>query len=134
MMRLARQYHKRAFTLIELIMTILVIGITAVPLSLMVFQHVQSVFTSKDYALARNLSRFEMEVVNNTPYANISSATSSNYQGYNYDATRNVTFVQGTSSAAESLKKITVSITRHGGGSALATLTTYIAKNVSYGL
>lgn len=136
MERLLRKLsHKsKGFTLIELIMTVVLVGIAAVPLSLMVFQHIQSVYTSRDFTLARNLARFEMEVVNNTNYPSIASASYSNYQGYDFDVTRTVTFVQGTDASAESLKKITVSVTRHDSATVLVNLITYIAKNVSYGL
>lgn len=129
-----RSRHKRGFTLVELIMTIVLIGITAVPLSLMVVQHIQSVYISHDYAVARNLARFEMEVVNNTAYASIASASFPNYRGYNYDVNRNVTFAQGNSSSSESLKRVAVSVTRHGSAAALFNSVTYIAKNVNYGL
>ena len=129
-----RRLRHQGFTLIELILTIIVVGIAAIPLSLMVFQHIESVYTSEDYTLARNLARSDLELVNNTAYANILTATFLRYQGYNYDLTRTVTFAQGSAASAESLKQITVSVTRHGSATVLLTLTTCIAKNVNYGL
>ncbi len=134
-MRRLRQYKdKRGFTLIELILTIILVGITAIPLSLMVFEHIESLYASEDYTLARNLARSELELVNNTAYVGILTAGFPNYQGYNYDLIRTVTFVQGNAASAESLKRITVSVTKHGSAAVLLTLATYIAKNVSYGL
>ena len=124
----------KGFTLIELVMTIVVVGIMAVPLSLLVSQHTQSVFQSADYTAALNLARGEMEKVNNMAYANIASASFSNYQGYNYDLNRTVAYVQGSAATAESLKQITVSLTQHGKVTVLLSLVAYIAKNVSYGL
>jgi prepilin-type N-terminal cleavage/methylation domain-containing protein len=129
-----RLRHKTAFTLIELIMTIVVVGIVAVPLSLLLSQHIESTFQSEDLTIATNLSRFEMEKVNNLAYASIVNATFSNYEGYNYDVARTVTYAQGSDVSAESLKKITVEVRKSGSAAVLANITTYIARNVSYGL
>lgn len=122
------------FTLIELIMTIVVIGIVAIPLSLLVSQHIESVFYSEDYTSALNLARFELEKVTNLAYANINSASISNYEGYAYDITRTVIFVQGNAGSAESLKKITVDVKKAGDTAILASMVTYAAKNVIYGM
>lgn len=115
-------------------MTIVLVGIVSIPLALLVSQHIESVFRSEDYTITRNLARFEMEVVNNTAYANIVSASSPSYQGYNYDVTRTVSFAQGTALTSESLKQIRITVTRHGSATVLVSLVTYIARNVSYGL
>ncbi len=122
------------FSLIELIMTIVVMSIVSVPLSLLIGAHLESVFVSEDEAMAQNLARFEMEKVNNMNYANVTSANSSNYQGYQYDLARTVTYVQGNGASAESLKKITVDVTKSNGTKVIAGLTTYLAKNVAYGI
>lgn len=123
----------RAFTLIELIMTIIVVGIAAIPLSLSISQHAESVFYSQDLTTAISLARFEMEKVNNMGYTSIVSANPI-YPGYNYDLTRIVTYAQGNDASSESLKKIIVTVTKSGSSEALGSLITYIAKNVSYGL
>jgi prepilin-type N-terminal cleavage/methylation domain-containing protein len=125
---------KRGFTLIELIMTIVVVGIVAVPLSLFIGRNIESVFYCEDLTIALNLAKFEMEKVNNLTYANIINASLPNYQGYNYNVARTVTYVQGSGATPESLKKITVSVTKTGSASVLLSLVTYIARNVSYGL
>jgi len=126
--------HKKGFTLIELIMTIVVVGIISVPLSLLVSQHVDSVFQSKDYTLALNLARLEMETVNNMSYDNImiGSFNDPNYKGYDYDMTRTVAFAQ--QSGSESLKEIRLEITKSGSATVLVSLVTYLARNVSYGI
>jgi prepilin-type N-terminal cleavage/methylation domain-containing protein len=129
-----RPVRKRGFTLIELVMTMVVVGIVSIPLSLLLSQHTQSVFQSADYTAALNLARLEMDKVNNMAYADIVSASFSNYQGYDYDLTRTMDYAQGSALTTQSLKKITVSLTRHGSATELLSLVTYIAKNVSYGL
>jgi prepilin-type N-terminal cleavage/methylation domain-containing protein len=126
--------RKRAFTLIELIMTIVVVGIIAVPVSLLLFQHMQSTLQSGDVSMALNLGRFEMEKIKNTPYASIVSASFSNYEGYNYNVTRAVTYVQGNDTTPESLKQIRVTVTKSGDAAVLVGLVTYVARNISYGL
>ena len=114
-------------------MTIVLVGIVSIPLSLLIAQHITSTAYSKDTTLAFNLARWDMEQVNNTAYASIASASFPAYQGHSYDLARTVAFVAGSAVSAESLKRITVTVTRSGGGSVLATLVTYIARNVSYG-
>jgi prepilin-type N-terminal cleavage/methylation domain-containing protein len=120
----------KGFTLIELIMTIVVVGVIALPLSISIFSQVQGTVTSGVYTTGLNLARFEMEKVNNLAYASIVTASFSSYQGYAYDVTRTVAFAQGNAGSAESLKQITVSVTQTGSAVVVASLTTYIAKNV----
>jgi len=134
-MRLLKLFHKKsAFTLIELIMTIVVVGIIALPISLTLSKHVQSVFVSQDYTTALNLARFEMEKVMNTDYASIASATTNNYLGYPYNVTTTVTYAFGTALTTESVRLATVSVTKAGSATVLVTLKNYIAKNVTWGL
>jgi prepilin-type N-terminal cleavage/methylation domain-containing protein len=120
------------FTLIELIMTIVVVSIVAIPISVTLSKHVQSVFASEDITMAINLARLDLEQMNNTAYASIVSATLNSYQGYNYNLTRTVTFVNGTSSSTESTVKVTDQVTKSGSATVLVSLTTYISKNIRY--
>jgi Na+/phosphate symporter len=113
-------------------MTIIVAGIVAVPLSLLLARQIQSVFQSEDFTAAYDLARFDMEVVNNLPYAGINSATTSSYQGYPYTVTRTVAYAHGTGASAESTKKVTIQVTRSGSAAVIVKLVTYITKNVSY--
>lgn len=128
--------HKniKGFSLVELIMTIVVISIVAIPVSLLLTEHIRSVVYSQDITVALNLARMEMEKVNNLSYASISSASYANYSGYAYDVTRTVTYAQGNAGSAESLKKIIVEVKKAGSATVITTLTTYLAKNVSFGL
>jgi prepilin-type N-terminal cleavage/methylation domain-containing protein len=134
MLPLSQRRRTKGFTLIELIMTIVVVGLIAVPLSLSLTAQVQGMVKSGAYTAALNLARFEMERVNNLAYAGITSASFPNYQGYPYDVNRSVTYAQGNDSSLESLKQVTVNVTPAGSSTVLVSLTVYIAKNVSYGL
>ena len=126
--------RKTGLTLIELILTIVVVGIVAVPLSLVIAQNCSSVFYSEGVTTAFNLARLEMETVNNLSYASVANAAFSSYQGYGYNVTRTVSYVYGTVTSAESLKKISIQVKRVGDSAVLATLVAYRANNVSYGL
>ena len=84
--------------------------------------------------MARSLARFEMEKINNMPYASIDSANSPNYEGYNYALNRTVSFAQGGAGSPESLKKIIVSVKKTVSSAELISLVTYLASNVSYGI
>ena len=126
---------KSAFTLIELIMTIVVVGIVALPIAITLSQHVQSVFDSQNYTLALDLARFKMEEFVNTAYAGIIAGTTvSNYPGYaSYDVTSVVTLVTEALPGTETYKTISISVAKTGSGSALVTLKTYVA-NATWGL
>lgn len=124
----------KGFTLIEVIMTIIVVTIVAIPLSLLLSQHVRSAFQSESLTIARQLARLEMEKVNNTGYPAITSANFPNYEGYDYNLDRIVTYAYGDTGSAESLKKIMVKVAKSGDSKVLINLVTYIAKNIVYGL
>ena len=128
----ARIKSRRGFTLVELIMTIVVVAIVSVPLSLLIGQHFESVLQSKDYTVAMNLARLEIEIVNNLSFGNINPANYSSYQGYPYDVIRDVLVVSPP--GPEGLKQITITVRRAGGSKDLAKFITYIANNVTYGL
>ncbi len=135
-MNLNRQSQKRkGFTLIELIMTLVVVGIISLPLAILLVRHVQSTFQSNDYAMATGLGQFEMERIKKTPYVNIALGTTTlnNYQGYNYTVDRIVALVPG-GNAQESLKQVTITVKRSGSLTILVSFTTYIAQNVLYGV
>ena len=125
---------RKSFTLIELLMTIVVVAIIAIPLALLVGEHLNSILRSEEYTMAVDLARFEMENVKNLNYANIITGSFPNYQGYSFDVTRTVSFAQGNGASAESLKLVQVDVSRAGSVTILFTLETYIAQNVIYGL
>ena len=112
-------------------MTIVVVGIVALPISITIAKQVQSVLVSQDYTVALNLARFEMEHIVNTAYASIVSVTTNNYQGYSYNVTTTVSEVV---SGAQAYKIISISVTKSGSATVLVTLKNYIVKSVTWGL
>lgn len=124
----------RGVTLIELIMTMVVLGIVAVPLTLMMYEHVEGVFWSADHQMAAQLGRLEMERQNNIDYDSLLTMSQSNYQGYDFDVDTTVSYVYGNGSSAESLKSVRVEVTKHGSSDVLANFITYRVKNVQFGV
>ncbi len=125
-----RYVHNRGFTLFELLVTVIVLGVAAVPLSLMVVEHAESLAVSREHAQAGNLLRDEMENVRSIDYAQVVTVQFPQYKGYAYDLNRAVSYVAGSSSSQESLKKITVAAAKAGSTGVIMRLTTYRAKNV----
>ncbi|MEW6075012.1 MAG: prepilin-type N-terminal cleavage/methylation domain-containing protein [Candidatus Omnitrophota bacterium] len=124
--------NKNAFSLVELIITIIVLAIIAIPLSLLLSSHVSGTLRCEELSLADELARFEMEVLYNTPYEKIESAYFFLYQGYTLDAARTVEYAHGSNLSEESTKKIIVEMRRPGSPEALARYVTYISKNIQY--
>ena len=125
----------RAFTLIETIMAIVLLGIIAVTVGIFITQQMQAVVWSDQYATALNLARLEMETVYNIPvYNNITSLTTNNYDSYGFDVVRTVSYIFGTDLTAQALKQVAVEVHLSGSGASFLTLKTYIAKGMSIGL
>ena len=124
---------RKAFTLFELLMTIIVVSIIAIPLSITLAKHMEATFLSQDETVASSLGRLEMEILRNTAYTSIITASFPNYRSSGYAIIRTVSFVQGNAGSAESLKSARVDVTRSGSPVVLASFTTYFARNVSFG-
>ena len=112
-------------------MTIVVVGIVAIPISITLAKHVQSVFLSQDMSVAGNLARFDLELMNKTVYASIAAATSTNYQGSGYYLDRTVSTINPLLNG-ESTKKIAVVVRKSAGDPVLVKLVTYISNNIRY--
>ena len=138
MKSIQKSFHKPrgGFTLVELIMTMVVVGIVSIPLSFLVIGHMESIVVSSDMTIALNLARFEMEIVNSSAYTDILIGTfvNANNPNSDYDVTRIVTYEQGDDLSAESLKRITVQVTRAGDADVIISLVTFIARNITYGV
>ncbi|MFH1504329.1 MAG: hypothetical protein ABIH08_02935 [Candidatus Omnitrophota bacterium] len=124
--------RKTAFTLVELVMTIVVVSIIGIPLSALVVEYINGYWYNDRLSSGSQLARSEQELLMNTGYDNINSAFFSQYQGYPYDLQRTVTYQEGDGSTQESLKKIEVIVYSSGTNKAAAKLTTYRAKNVLF--
>lgn len=92
----ANKDKKTAFTLIELIMTIVVMAIIVIPSSLFLIESMSGVFRSEDITVALNLARMELEKTNNMLYDNIPTGTLTynKYETYNYDLSRQVDIIE----------------------------------------
>ncbi len=93
-------YNKRSFTIIELIMTISVLGMTLVPLGGLSIEYMRSIVYSRDLGVVQGLAKLEMSKINNLAFNDPSLAEgtdtfSYNYEGYPYDLRRSVSFVSG---------------------------------------
>ena len=128
------QRNKKGFSLIEMIMTIVIVTIVSIPLALLIGEHARSLVQSSDMVTALNLARLEMGKLENTAYANITTNTFILYEGYDYDVVRTVSFVQGNNSSTESLKRVVVEVMPTGTLKIEASLVTYFAKNIGYGV
>jgi len=123
------------FTLIELIVTIVVLGLVMIPLGLMSIEYMGSIVYSRDSGVAEGLAKLEMSKVNNLAYSDASLAdgydsTTSSYEGYPYNLRRTVNYVSGWSN---NLKKVQVRVYPLGDSTnSLVNLITYVA-DASFG-
>ncbi len=127
---------EKGVTLIELVITIVVVSIIAIPIGRVIGQQVIAIVDSRDYVIAQNLLRFEMEKARNLSYSNIITQNLTNYEGYPYDVNRTVSYELGSAGSAESVKRVEVKVYLAGADQSstgpLASAVTYIAKNVSF--
>ncbi len=126
---------KRGFTLIEMIITITLLGIILIPLGFMSAEYVRAIVYSRDLGVAESLAKVEMAKINNLSFSDITLAdgydnTTSNYEGYSYDLRRTADNVAGWSG---DLRQVQVRVFPSGESTIhLVNLITYIA-NVSFG-
>lgn len=126
-----KQRYENSFTLIELIITIVVLGIVMIPVGLMSMEYVRGIAYSRDLTVIEGLAKLEMSKINNLDYndatlANGYNNTSTNYEDYPYDLRRTVEEIGG-------IKKVQVRVYLAGdGANQLINLITYLA-DVSFG-
>lgn len=126
--------HIKAFTLVEIVITITVVSVFIASMAFMFYQTVSGLVFSSDNIKVLNLARLEMSKINNLAYGDASLAdgynnTTTNYEGSAYDLNRTVNYIAGTSS---SLKKVEVTLYPTGTTDTLIVLATY-AADVSFG-
>ncbi len=129
------KYKKRGFVLIELIITITLMGIIMVPLGIMSMEFMRGIVYSRDSGVVDGLAKVEMAKINNLVFGDTTLAdgydnTATNYEGYPYDLRRIVNFANPP---ANTLKKVQVRIYPSGNIiTPLLNTITYRA-DVSYG-
>lgn len=130
-MRKKGLFIKRSFTLLELILAIVVVGIISIPGGLVITGYIESAYSSGDLTKAINLARLEMENVSGLRYQDIINATFSNYGGYNYDLVRRVSEERFSSSGflLEGLKRVVVEVKPHQKDKVLTFLVTFVENN-----
>jgi prepilin-type N-terminal cleavage/methylation domain-containing protein len=126
--------NQKGFTLIELVLTIVLISVLFVFLGITVFQYIEGTIRAQDYSQALNIVQLDMERIKNLNYDSVATVYFPNYLGLRYDIYREVVFVQGTAATAESLKQVRVYVRRTGTTPVLFNFVTYLARNINYGL
>ena len=127
-------FRKHGFTLIEMIMIIVLLGIVMIPLGIMSMKYVEGIVYSRDLGVAEGLAKTEMAKINNLAYDDATLAdaydiTTSNYEGYGPDLRREVSYVAGSD---DNLKKVVVTLYESGTSTQLAKVVSYVA-DVSFG-
>ncbi|MEW6101246.1 MAG: prepilin-type N-terminal cleavage/methylation domain-containing protein [Candidatus Omnitrophota bacterium] len=127
--------NRSGFTLVELVITIVVLGIVMIPLGFMSMEYLRAIVYARNLTAAQNLAKVEMAKVNNLSFSDTTLAdgydtTISNYEGYSYDVRRTVNYAAGWDN---NLKQVRVRVYPAGETSAhLVDLITYVAA-VSFG-
>lgn len=133
--------RSEAYSLMEMVVTIIVASIGILGIVLLLKQDVTSTRLSSNMAQAQGLIRLELAKINALDYDDATLAdgynnTTSNYEGSVLDLNRQVSYVFGNDSTAESLKEIEITVAPHGGSMStdkLANLITYRVDNVEFG-
>ena len=135
---------RRALTLVEVILTIVLASILGIPTGLLIAEHLNIGIRSRDSVLATQLARNEMERLDapNDFFASTLTPGSpviiTNYQGFPYTMTRSVVCLAGDCASAVTstfgVKQVTVTITKPDTGATLARLITYRTKHVAFGM
>jgi|GEM_PF-1230978 len=129
----SRRVCAAGFTLIELVLVIVVLSMTAIPVSLILVEHVEAVVESSEGTIARQLARAEMERINNLPYNTVASSSTTRYWGYDYDVVTTVSYAAGNGTTAQSLKLIRVEVRKTGQATSLLDVVTYRCRGITHG-
>lgn len=121
------KFHKKGFTLIEVITAIVVISIIMIPVALIVMEYVRASSSEDAFAVARELANQEMVIVSDTEYSDPTLAIgydhlTPNYMGYNFDLRRKVTAAPIGGVWSSSAKRVEVDLYPHGSSQSVANL------------
>ena len=93
----------RGFTLFEMVISIGILGIIAIPATMTVLEYVRSLEHNKNVALTSNLTEMEFASVNNLNFNDVVSAQKDDYLGSGFDMSRGVEYVGGTDNKVKSV-------------------------------
>jgi len=148
------QSARRGLTLVELVLTILLVGLLGVPIGILLAEHLRGGLKTRDSSVAMSLARRELELLDSFnnfchPALDITSSSGVTFDpylpGYAYALTRIVSCHVGDctssapficpppSNANNGIKRIELRVTRSGSSDVLATLVSYRAKHVLFG-
>jgi len=133
----------RGLTLVELVITISLAAIIGIPTGILLSEHLTGALRARDYIVAMNLARQEMERIDSlndffaSPDLNVGT-TSGTVSGFPaYTRTVTVTCLVGNctnpGTGSQGVKQITIVVTKTGPGDLLATLVSYRTKHVFFG-
>ena len=130
--------QRKAYTLIEIIISIVILGIVIVPIAASYQQITVGLARSSDLSKAVRLSELEFSISNTIPYNDATLAggynnLTANYQGSGYDLRRQVAYEAGSDVTTQSLKGITVTVYKGESATPIIATKTLRAKNVTYG-
>lgn len=124
-----RVKSKKGVTLVELIMAMVILGLVAIPMSLMIGAQLRGMITATDFTAAGNLARREMERLHNISYASVADGSIASGA---YTVSWIVAIVAGAGGAER--KDITLTARRTGTSDLPVTIYGSITKDVTYGL
>ena len=141
----------RGLTLVELVITISLAAIISIPAGILLSEHLTAALRARDYTVAMNLARAEMERLdsfNNFCHADLALGTTDPVSGYpaaytvrrvvscrTGDTTCNTCVLPPTTplNADNGVKQIAVTVRKSGSTDTLASLTSYRTKYVLFG-
>ncbi|MBI2093286.1 MAG: type II secretion system protein [Candidatus Omnitrophica bacterium] len=140
---------RHGLTLIEIIVTISLLAIIAVPASLLLSEPMRAAISFRESTVAMGLARSELEqldALNDFCHADLALTSASGitvdpYQGFPYALTRIVSCQTGDCSSncnapnnnRNGIKRIEIRVSRSGSSDVLARLTNYRTKYVLFG-
>ncbi len=134
---------RRGLTLVELVLTISLVGILGIPTGLVISQYLRIGLASEDQNLAIHLARAEMERLDSlndffaSPDLDLGATTIPNYQGSRYTLTRVVSCDAGdcidSGINVQGIMRIEITVTRSDSTEPLARLISYRTKHVQFG-
>ncbi len=149
-----RAHFLKGLTLVELIISISLAGIIAIPVGILVSEHLNAAIRARDATIAMNLARYELErldSLNDVCHVDLttpSTTTIISYQSLSYTLTRtvscqvtpivgncasNCTSPNPPPSGNNGIKRIAITVTRNSSAEVLASVITYRTKFVRFG-